>query len=421
MATLTDLQNLGNKLVSNAYADPALTSFKKTNLFYTNNPLLKYQDPTYLGFKLFFKFDQPDSGLLNSNPKYTNTALGYLNAIGDTQRATYLLRFIELLKGINSQCPWFWQSITGLDDAWKHGFGPEFKPGYTEEKKISINTLDESIDFRMTALIDLYRKACFDWMHKREVVPRNLRRFSISVYCYEARNLNRSGDPGNPLRQQTIFDALPAIRSLKLANQQAMQTLLGIDPTVGDPETGNDYINDNISRVMFDFGLCEFLPDESGVIFSELSNGQLANKAQRISFSYQTVGEDNLYNMFSETSVTDLFLTTLDALSIGSPISTSGNAIDVNGPLNQTMSGVLNSLLTGLEETALSVATQYVNPLAKIQSLFLGNVYGFSPSTLATSFVSDPAAVPGEILQDVGKNQSLHNRDKESSGNVYDR
>ena len=111
------------------HKDPAVNAFVKTNLSFASNPLIAFQDPTYLGFKLLFFFDQPNSSLLSTVP-HVNTAIAYLNALGEVDRAHYLTRFVDLLRGLNSQTPWFFQSIEGLEDAWKRGYSDEedFKP-----------------------------------------------------------------------------------------------------------------------------------------------------------------------------------------------------------------------------------------------------------------------------------------------------
>ena len=99
------------------YTDPAKNAFVKTNLFYTDNSFLQTQDPTVLGFKIMFNFDNPNSGLLwgtgmaSGKDAPTGTAMWYLNSIGDTQRALYLSKFLYLLHGINNQTPWFFQEI----------------------------------------------------------------------------------------------------------------------------------------------------------------------------------------------------------------------------------------------------------------------------------------------------------------------
>ena len=199
------------------FVDAKLARFAKSNPAFETSPLMAFQDPTCLGFKLLFLFDQPDSGLL-STVAHPNTAMGYLERIGDTERAYYLRQFVNLLRDINTQCPWYWQTVEGLDAAWKRGFeDDEFKPKYEKGvQKLTIGCL-ESVDLRVTALMDLYRKACFDWEYKRAVVPWNLRLFTTRLYVYELRTFNRNlprdrqefnrkllasrEDPGNDVEQ----------------------------------------------------------------------------------------------------------------------------------------------------------------------------------------------------------------------------
>jgi hypothetical protein len=368
------------------YRDKEVNAFKKTNLRYTENDLLKFQDPTYLGFKLFFLFDQPESGLL-STIAHPNTALKYLEDRGYNQRAAYLKQFVTLLQRINSECPWFWQSVEGLDEAWKHGFNEEeFVAGLTLDRKISINTLDESVDLRMTALMDLYRKACFDWPNRREVVPRNLRFFSVAIYCYESRSINRNVSLSTGAA--ALLDIANGADPLSTMTKEIvkMQKLLGSDEQAFDPITLKvSAINDNISRVMFDFNYCEWLPDESGVVVSGLSNAELALKAQKLVFSYRNVAEDNVYRMHSDAKVTDVFVGALDALALDTP----GDMVKAVAlaKLNSKAAGVLNNL-------------------------FLGNAYGFTPITAANSILTDPKTVVG-VVKDILPTSSLKNDTKD--------
>ena len=169
------------------FSDASKNAFTKTNLFYAKGPWLGIQDPTVLGFKLFFYFDNVESPLLfglkrDINDPPLNSAAHFLKSIGDTQRLFYLEKFIYLLSGINTQCPWYFQSLNGLKDAWKQ----DITQPLLKDKKLEIECYD-SIDLRVTAMMDLYRKACFDWKYRREVIPENLRRFKMDVYLYEQR------------------------------------------------------------------------------------------------------------------------------------------------------------------------------------------------------------------------------------------
>ena len=381
---------LGDKLggfFKNGFKDKEVNAFKKTNLRYTENDLLKFQDPTYLGFKLFFLFDQPESGLL-STIAHPNTALAYLEARGYTQRAAYLKQFVTLLKRINMECPWFWQSLEGLDEAWKHGFNEEeFVALIGADRKITINTLDESVDLRMTALMDLYRKACFDWSNRREVVPRNLRFFSVAIYCYEARSINRNVGINTGIN--ALLDVANGADPLSTMTKEVvkMQKLLGSDQTTFDPIQSNVLsINDNISRIMFDFNYCEWLPDESGVVVGTLSNGELGLKAQKLVFSYKNVAEDNVYRMHSDSRVTDVMIGAMDSMAKDT------EAKDI---LKEIAKAKLTSISKGI-----------------LNNLFLGNAYGFSPLNAANSILADPKNVV-DVVGDALPMSSLKNKTKD--------
>jgi len=324
------------------YTDPSMNTFKKTNMYYATDPMLRYQDPTYLGFKLFFLFDQPGCGLL-SELDLPNTAYHYLINRGYTAKAEYLLKFIQLFKKINSTTPWFFQSIEGLDEAWKHLYQEaDFKPLIAKDRKITINCLDESIDLRITALMDLYRKACFDWPNRREIVPLNLRQFKIGVYVYEGRNINRSG---TPVRYSDMKDpggiaAIVPSEKDKAQKQKVedekkrMDILLGPDPNSSESTQSNtqDYINPNISRILLNFEYCEFMPDDSNGTLAAISNKEFALKAQKIVFSYRNVSEDNIYRFHHDKSVTDTVIGTLDGLALDNPALLEEGEYPIKGP-----------------------------------------------------------------------------------------
>ena len=445
------------------YKDPSLNRFTKTNMYYVDDPYILFQDPTYLGFKLFFAFDQPESGLLSTidpatDSRYMNTAYGYLKRIGEDVRAEYLARFVNLLKGINSKTPWFWQSIEGLGDAWKHGYHEEaFKSLLPKDRKIKINCLDESIDLRITALIDLYRKACFDWPNRREIVPRNLRFFNVAIYCYESRIINRTGS-SQPLsiaqlkRNETYP---PEINKHQQANTRA---LLGVDPL--ESSTSADYaidsLNVNTNRVMFSFDFCEFLPDESGTFFDGVTNKEMKLNAQSLAFSYRNVYEDNVFNIWSPNKkVSDLVTRFIDSLALDNPqvFSTDPFQGPINSPNNpkfnviqavdnylgisraienfQSLIGIPNngfnvgnayglesSSLPPIAQAALNQATDFA--LGQLNNLLLGNVYGFGIGDIQSLAFANPASLIDSAIGAIqgGNNASLSNDPGSISGNV---
>ena len=139
-----------------------------------------HEDPTYLTFFFMFDWYSEESPLLSGE------AEEYLRYVaGETDRADKLARFIKILKKLNTEMPWFWQSITGLETARQYDkMSDPFRGG--DDKKISIKCL-ESIELTVTGLMDLYRNAAYDLNRWVEVLPHNLRRFKMYVYVSEVR------------------------------------------------------------------------------------------------------------------------------------------------------------------------------------------------------------------------------------------
>lgn len=417
---------------SSKYKDGGLNRFKKTNLFFETNPYILFQDPTYIGFKLFFLVNQPDSRLLSDQP-LPNTAMSYLKNIGDTARMHYLEKFVKHLIEINKQTPWFFQSIVGLEDAWKHGYQEaEFKPKLPDDRKISIKCL-ESIDLRMTALIDLYRKACFDWPNRREVVPKNLRQFTMYIYCYENRTINVKGQAGsNSLSSLKQYAALPEINQRQIDQNKIMlgiplsnpnistpipsiqdikagaAGLIGIgDKQKQDAEYDNatefaNSIDDRINRIMFKFDLCEWLPDESNVIATKINNITGEAAEQTLAFSYKTVYEENIYNLFSGIGVTDLNYI-LDQSALDNAEPTIKNLKAKFGEAGGfDMKSVLNGNFNSLKPFASMAADRLTEAIgSKGKGLLLGNIYGFSAANVAGAAQSILTGDPSSMVQGV--------------------
>ena len=441
-------------LTNQQMKDVGLSKFQKTNLYYTSDPYLLYQDPTWLGFKLFFTFDMPDSRLLYSGPDpnsssenvslINNTAYTYLKSIGEHTRAKYLSKFVTHLKNINNKTPWFFQAIEGLDQAWKRGYNSDdFKAMLPNDRRITISCL-ESIDLRISALMDLYRKSCFDWKYRRELVPWNLRTFTVYVYVYELRNINRSGKP-NPSGLIDIQRELN-LSDINSKQQKENQTLLGKDPyddgssyqsianrtrstiegLITDPingiknafnpvSRGNESSNTPnvyINRFLFRFGFCEFLPDESSEVFLKVSSvvGSESEAAQqKISFSYRDVEEINLYNLWSDKEVTDAVLYTLNEAAKDNPTLAStaernkpGDAIpggyDLQSVLNKKF-GVFGDLAGGIASLASEKLERLLDSYAG--KLLMGNIYGLSPSELLGGAQGILSGDPTQVVRGV--------------------
>ena len=160
-----------------------------------------YDMPGHSFFKIIFHFYNGDSewydndcGLLaptwleqpNEYDLYQyDTAWAYLKNNYEDERADKLVKFVNLLSTISSDCPWYFQEISGVDTALERNQVKEFK-FEDEKKRIEIKCLPDSYDQKIGTLLSLYREIVWSWTMKREVLPANLRKFDMSLFIWES-------------------------------------------------------------------------------------------------------------------------------------------------------------------------------------------------------------------------------------------
>jgi len=167
-----------------------MADFGKINEFRKTTQLRKInEDPTYLSF--FFLFDSSRE----HSPLLSGVAEEYLrNVVGDIERAQLLARFVKLLKKINTELPWFWQSVSGLETTRKYNKMEDPWRG-AGESKLEIECL-ENVELTAATLIDLYKRAAYDFNRWVEVIPKNLRHFEMTVYVTEVRSFQQTTEAG---------------------------------------------------------------------------------------------------------------------------------------------------------------------------------------------------------------------------------
>lgn len=182
------------------FRSAATSSLDFNNL---DTPGLKY-------FKIFFYFKNGDSdssigqledsggllaptwdvpGINDKNYYMYNSAWSYLKMNNEDERAEDLKHFINLLSNISSKSPWYFTEVSGLDAAIerKTVMDKDFKIDEARPK-ISIKCLPDAFDDRIGTLLDLYRTIVWSWIHKREVLPANLRKFDMGIFVFETPN-----------------------------------------------------------------------------------------------------------------------------------------------------------------------------------------------------------------------------------------
>lgn len=162
----------------------------------TQSPMSDYQDPTYLGFQIqlveiptrsvnnLYDMNDLPHGLFSQDPiKDVYSTYNYLRNRGEYKRANYILLFEKHFKELINECPWYFVKVSGLADAWKMDPAQNWRG---KDKKLTIETL-ESIDLKMTYIIDLYRKAVWDANWMRWAVPDHMRYFKMNIVVSEVR------------------------------------------------------------------------------------------------------------------------------------------------------------------------------------------------------------------------------------------
>lgn len=165
-----------------------------------------------------------------------------------TARQTYevpqtvydMMGFINGMIDITQHYPYVFQTINGLDEAYKNYF--EIKDPYmgSGDNVIKIECL-EFLDLKISSLFNKYFNAVYDRQYRRERVPMNLKRFECSVFVHDIRNFK---------------DALNG----------------GEFPGGGDLKPLVEMALNYVSAIEFKFYDCEFIPGETGGIFNTVTN-----------------------------------------------------------------------------------------------------------------------------------------------------
>lgn len=147
-------------------------------------------EPGWFYFKVFFDFNTQQGlfgGLLNdrdinmavnSAGKFLRSGRKYYGFENLEQRLVALKKFASMLSYIETNAPWFFKSIKGLDKIQSP------ISDFSKDKFIEIGCSTESVDLRLTTLLDLYRFAAFDDILNKEIIPDNLRKFDMSIVVF---------------------------------------------------------------------------------------------------------------------------------------------------------------------------------------------------------------------------------------------
>ena len=322
--------------------------FGETSIFSPNVFSRLFDEPTYLSFRIKFNFDtdsfenktsinmlsqigsldlMPEPLLSMYEYNSTNSRGGsrsgvqasystydYLKrGLGEIKRATMLKLFINALKDIQDNYPYYFQSVTGIGDLLKTapGDGIRLKDG---ENIITIKCL-EGLDMKITQLMQLYKNVAWDDYYQRWILSDMMRFFNVKIYISEIRLFHSSNISNSRSRQGIVYpfgssskvlnansidklydsSLLSSINNLLNIGSSISSRLLGTNSavtqtmnsinqtvdTVTSLDSGmssamyhlcNNAINDVMPTICLDCHMCEFDIEETLAHINELSS-----------------------------------------------------------------------------------------------------------------------------------------------------
>ena len=329
------------------------------------NGVTALDDPTYLGFNIRFDIMSPlfngattgapqqprpggsdavaaEPNAHSSTPTHPGgeSAVGYLESIGQTTRASYLKAFIQGIREIEIKRPYYFQTIEGVTEAYNKTMDMTPYGGSAEGEGITVGLL-EAIDLKMSALFSLYKAACYDVKYRRNIIPINLRYFNCYVDILEIRKFKsvaKATTAGNPNSPENDITRL---------------------------------VNNNTSTITFRFEECIFDPTASGQVFANVANdGSSSWATSQMKWSY---GRCEMESQFSgyDSAIKDQ--ARLQPSSINGETNLQNRILDKQ-TFSEQLASKADAFKDGLVKGATNLAERTINSFT--QGLVFGNVFG---------------------------------------------
>lgn len=233
-----------------------------------------------------------------------NTALNYLLINYEWDRARKLTEFITLLSEISYKYPWYFQTISGLDEALtrKEVTDKEFKLD-EDRKKIQIKCLQDAEDNKIGRLLDLYRNIVWSQLMKKEIVPANLRKFDMGLFIFSRpiKNMHRKVSKNSFLEQdESQYWDTPKDQNDTSKKEGTTSIYADFLPEL-DPITANKDIDRfKASYKYIEFHNCEFDYNSSASGYNDLNNAEGFKQEYTINILFDDVYENRYDSQFVE-------------------------------------------------------------------------------------------------------------------------
>jgi len=258
------------------------------------NGIYTLPDPHVKGFKPFFHHFE-EYGLLADSNNF-DSAEAYLRRIGQTKRADLLAKFKDVLKELSSEYSHQFMTVEQMETS----YTDYRKMAFEENPTIKLN-LFETLDTKVNFLNQAYKQIVWDSQRKVEVLPLNMRQFTMSIYIYDANFYT------------TSLDFLATFENQDLAN---------------------------INHTMFEYSFCEFTPDSGSSFFDTITRmGAGAEPSVNdLTLSYKKSEISSLFknitgNTQIDTNVLDIFSSAILSFVVQQIDVLSGNPYEIRPPI----------------------------------------------------------------------------------------
>jgi len=320
-----------------------------------------------------------------------------------TRRRDMLNAFRNGFLYINKNSPYYFQSISGLDQLLKSDIKNVHKAA-GKPQRMGTLTIDclESIDMRMFALSELYRKGIYDYTYQRSMLPENLRKFRMWLVVTEIRNIQLSYGINDVLNPFSIPSVASAANALDSFNSQTgfLDKISGLNQkstnTEQAPPENNLIGTDELGPYAFiyQFDQCEFDFDDSYPSYASIDNkggSAVTNKFKihvgrvkdyKIQFNQLSdilQKNDNIKQMVINDTWGSLTSDYRDYDYVGTQgidnLPDNIDGADPAGFFKQMASDFITNSVADLKNIGVS----------KLESALLGNIYGLGGLNLASA------------------------------------
>lgn len=271
-----------------------MADFKNIREFKKGSTLRKIsEDPTFLSFFFLFNFNDVHHSPLLAPLEKPGSAGYYLKNFVDKEAGTrhheHLENFKKVLKKVNQELPWFWNSIAGLELTKQYNKMEDPYWG-SNKPKLEITCLEENVELTATALMGLYKRAAYDFNRWVEVLPHNLRMFEVTVFVTEVRTFQQSITARDTNFYDEQMRGNRASSSFSFKKSSADKTPKSPFSNKFDEDLAKQYSLTAKPMISIKLSHCEWDIDSTNEIFADLSKNP-ETKKPKISFFWRAAEE----------------------------------------------------------------------------------------------------------------------------------